>query len=123
MFNALRYTEEMERAGFTRSHAETSVKLLIDVMNENFATKSDILMLKSDLQSVESSIRELEYRLTIKLGSMLVIGLGVIATVCNVLLPGGSLSPGWWGSSCRTRINFSGFPGTKSINLGAGNFS
>jgi hypothetical protein len=84
MFNALRYTEEMERAGFTKSQAETSVKLLIDVMNENFATKSDILMLKSDLQSVESSIRELEYRLTIKLGSMLVIGLGVIATVMRI---------------------------------------
>jgi hypothetical protein len=96
MFNALKYTEELERAGFTRSQAETSVRLLIDIMNETFATKSDILMLKGDIESLRnelrtevktlaSCIRELDYKLTIKLGSMMVVGLGVIATLLRLM--------------------------------------
>jgi len=101
MFNALRYREELEEAGFSREQAEVSVRVLIDVMNENFATKSDLkeldLKLESSVQrleakidaradsleqkfdlkfeslhqKLESSWKELEYKLTIKLGVML----------------------------------------------------
>jgi hypothetical protein len=42
MLNAIKYTEELEKAGFTHSEAEASVKILVDVMNENFSTKSDL---------------------------------------------------------------------------------
>lgn len=51
MFNALKYTEELEKAGFTREQAETSVKLVVETMNENFATKSDLKELGWLLQS------------------------------------------------------------------------
>jgi len=51
MFNALKYTEELEKAGFTRAQAETSVKLLVDAMNENLATRSDLSELKFVLRS------------------------------------------------------------------------
>jgi hypothetical protein len=57
MFNALRYTEELERAGFSRSQAETSVKMLIDLMNENFATKNDLGELGSDMNTMLIAIR------------------------------------------------------------------
>jgi hypothetical protein len=46
-------------------------------MNENFATKSDLIELGMKL---ESSIRELDYRRTIKLGAMIVIAVGTVAT-------------------------------------------
>ena len=111
MFNALRYTEELERAGFTKNQAETSVKMLIDLMNENFATKSDLnvmeLALRSDMKAienslrsemkasenslrteikaVETSVRELEYKLTNKLGAMMVVGIGIIATLIKFM--------------------------------------
>jgi hypothetical protein len=51
MFNALKYTEELEKAGFTREQAEVSMKLLVETMNENFATKADFKELKWDTSS------------------------------------------------------------------------
>lgn len=60
MFNALKFTEELEKAGFSRTQAETSLKVLIEVMNENFALKSDLkateIALRSDMKTMESSI-------------------------------------------------------------------
>ena len=52
------------------------MKLLIDIMNENFTTKSDLKELELRLDSrihslelkTESGFKELEYKLTIKLG-------------------------------------------------------
>ena len=42
---------------------------------------SKIQRLDSRVQSVESSIKELEYKLTIKLGAMLVVSIGVFASL------------------------------------------
>ncbi len=106
MFNALRYTEDLEKAGFTGEQAKASLKILIEVMDESFATKSDLLITKSDLetqiravrtdlsaeiqlvrseiQSVRSDLKTLESTLTIRLGSMMVIGLGVITALIKM---------------------------------------
>jgi hypothetical protein len=71
MFNALRYREELEEAGFSREQAEVSVKVLIDVMNDNFATKSDLkeldLKLESSIQSLSAKIDSVEKRLEAKI--------------------------------------------------------
>src|SRR5262249_26828719 len=100
MFNMIKYTQELEEAGFTREQAETSVKLLIDVMNENFATKSDLketeMRLSASIHAVETkldssemrmnaSMRELEYKLIIKLGTLFTIAIGVCATLMKTL--------------------------------------
>jgi hypothetical protein len=111
MFNALRYTEELEKAGFSRDQAEVSVRVLIDVMNENFATKSDIkeldLKIDSAVQKIDSKIESVtqrldskidsvaqkldsridsaEYRLTIKLGAMLTIVVGVMTAIIKLI--------------------------------------
>ena len=100
MFNALKYTEELEKAGFTREQAEASLRLLVETMNENFAIKSDLKELEWKLeskintmesrldlriQSLESSIKEMEYKLTIKLGSMMAIAIGVTATLVRII--------------------------------------
>jgi hypothetical protein len=122
MFNALRYTKELEKAGFSHEQAEASVTILIDAMNDNFATKSDIKELDSKIDSAvkeldskidstvkelnskidsavkelnskidsnalkfESSLREMEYKLTIKLGTMLTLAIGVTATIVHLI--------------------------------------
>lgn len=100
MFNALKYSQELQKAGFSREQAEASVNLLVDVMDQNFATKADLKDLEhrmdirfSDLKSemdlrfskVESKFQELEYKLTIKLGAMLTVAVGAIATLNKVL--------------------------------------
>jgi hypothetical protein len=92
VFNALKYTQELEQAGFSREQAETSVKVLIEVMNDNFATKSDLKMeidsLRNEMHSgfneLKSEMRELEYKLTIKLGVMLTVAVGATATMMKL---------------------------------------
>lgn len=101
MVNALKYTKELEKAGFTHEQAETSVQVLFEVMDDNFATKADIkalelttkadfnaleLAMKADLKAevrtlehkmdlrfaeVDVKLHDLENRLTIRLGMML----------------------------------------------------
>jgi predicted nucleic acid-binding Zn-ribbon protein len=111
MFNALKYTEELEKAGFTRQQAEVSMRLLIDIMNENFATKADLksemLAIRTELKDVEwrldskiqavgtkiqsldtkldSSLKEMEYKLTIKLGTLMALSIGVTATLVKLI--------------------------------------
>lgn len=155
MFNALKYTEELEKAGFTESQAKASLKLIIEVMNESFSTKSDLnatkLELKADLvqlrselsadiisvrnelsaeiksvrnelgaeiknlrnevfaeinnvrneltseikrvewelgskiQSLDSNVKQLENRLTIKLGGMMVVTVGLAVTLMKLI--------------------------------------
>jgi hypothetical protein len=125
VFNALKYTQELEKAGFSREQAETSVRVLIDVMNENFATKPDLkelelavgadmkgleaglrsemkelgTELRSEMKEIESSLRsdmkalelstvtaikELDYKLTIKLGTMLTVAVGVMTALIKL---------------------------------------
>jgi hypothetical protein len=105
VFNALKYTQELE-AGFTRQEAEVSLKILIEVMNDNFATKSDLKIeidalrnemrsgfaevrsgfngVKSGFNEIRSEMRELEYKLTIKLGVMLTVAVGATATMMKL---------------------------------------
>jgi hypothetical protein len=93
MFNALKYTQELENAGFSRNEAEASLKILIEVMNDNFATKSDLkeLELRMDhrfqvqTQTLESKIQTIEYRLTIKLGTLMALSIGLTATLLQLM--------------------------------------
>jgi hypothetical protein len=110
MFNAIKYTQELENAGFTHNQAEVSMKILLDVMNENFATKIDIKELdakigsetqklesmisrlesrvtteiqrvENKIEKIDSKIEMMEYKLIFKLGSLIVISTGVMATI------------------------------------------
>ncbi|RLA61369.1 MAG: hypothetical protein DRQ88_06610 [Epsilonproteobacteria bacterium] len=129
MINALVYTEELEQKGFSAEQAKAAVKIWLELMNSEFATKSDlnsgftkmsaefkadisevkaelkadvsevkaefkadisevkldISEVKAELKSVEFKLEKkidgLESKLIIKLGSLMVIGIGVIATM------------------------------------------
>ena len=41
MIQVLWYTEELEKVGFSAQQAKTAVQLWMDLMDQNFATKSD----------------------------------------------------------------------------------
>lgn len=104
MMNAIKYMDELESKGFTQEQAKTSVNLWIELMNENLVSKNDLLEVKTDLLEVKNDIlelksevkdvvhkmdhgflsvrhemKEMESRLTIKLGTILVTGIGVLA--------------------------------------------
>jgi hypothetical protein len=42
MFNTLRYAKMLEEVGFSRQQAETSVKILVEIMEDKLASKQDL---------------------------------------------------------------------------------
>ncbi|HEY8280417.1 MAG TPA: DUF1640 domain-containing protein [Bdellovibrionota bacterium] len=68
MFNALNYTKKLESAGIPREHAEAHAQMMAEVIEDNLATKQDL--------------KELEYRLIIKLGTIM----GVLFTLTVAIL-------------------------------------
>ena len=55
MINLLRYTEELEKAGFSAEQAKRSVLVWTDFMDHHFATKNDLveLALKNEIAMKE----------------------------------------------------------------------
>lgn len=99
MMNAIKYMDELEQKGFTNEQAKTSVNLWIELMNENVASKNDLLEVKNELKedikdlihkmdkeflSVRHEMNDLESRLTIKLGGLMVTGIGIIALMLKL---------------------------------------
>ena len=64
MIHVLRYTEELEKVGFSTEQAKKSVQLWMDLMDQNFATKADFkehyFMTKTDLKDVQNEMKELK---------------------------------------------------------------
>jgi hypothetical protein len=124
MFNALKFSKELEEAGFSREQAEATVNIFYKFMEHNFATKeyighsldgirSEITDVRQELKSEMSELRQelkseisglrsgvkseiselryglqsLEYKMTIKLGSLLIGGLTIIGTLMKLWLP------------------------------------
>ena len=86
----------LQQAGFEEGQAEAVVTTVSDALNETVATKADLLTLetslrselqevRSELQEVRSELRALEQRMTIKLGGILVVGLGLITALDKLL--------------------------------------
>ena len=111
MIHVLRYTEELEKVGFTTEQAKKSVQLWMDLMDQNFATKADFkehyFMTKTDLSEVRSEMKEfkteiqsemkelrtefkadikaVEHTLTIRMGVMLGASIGLITALTTFI--------------------------------------
>jgi len=73
-FDTLAYAKRLREAGVPEPQAEAQSAALADALRQNageLATKADL--------------RELELRLTIKLGAMLVVAIGAVATLVKLL--------------------------------------
>ncbi len=65
-----------EQAGFTPEHAEAEAEALAEAVGSTeLVTRTD---LASELPDLRAELRELEQRLTIKFGSMLIVAVGII---------------------------------------------
>lgn len=51
MFNSLKYAKKLEDAGVTREQAEAHVQILTEVMETNFATKHDFIVLENAMSA------------------------------------------------------------------------
>lgn len=71
MFNTLKYAKQLQGVGVPTEQAETHIQILCEVMETNLATKHDI--------------KELEYRLTIKIISIIALANGLAVTVSKLI--------------------------------------
>ncbi len=74
MFNSLKYARMLEGGGFSREQAETSVNILVEIMEDKLATKQDI-------QNVMQYIEKTKSDLTLRMGTMLVASSLTVITV------------------------------------------
>lgn len=66
-FDTLAYAKKLKEAGFTEGQAEAQAEALRSVIDTNLATKQDL--------------KELESRITLRLGGLIVAGVGVLAVL------------------------------------------
>jgi hypothetical protein len=78
MFNALRYTKKLEEVGFTREQAEAHIEIMTEVIETNLATKQDMKDLRVEMA-------QLENRLTIKLGTIVSLAIGIAVTLAKLI--------------------------------------
>ncbi len=71
VFDTHAFVKEMAEAGMPEKQAEVLARSQATLINERLATKQDL--------------KELELRLTIRLGSMMVVAIGVVAALVKLL--------------------------------------
>ena len=85
MLDTLKYVNILESKGFTREQAEAQVGLVRDVMYEELATRQDLkdlrTELKADMAELRSDLKSLEFKLIIKMGTLMTIMTGIILAV------------------------------------------
>jgi hypothetical protein len=77
-FDTLKFANRLKDAGVPATHAEAEAKALSEVFETNLSE----LATKEDLRH---EIKELELRMTIKLGSIVIAGLGVMTLIFKFL--------------------------------------
>jgi len=65
------YDDKLKVASFTNEQAEVQAEVLAEHIDKRLAKKQDL--------------KELEYRLIIRLGGMMVIAIGIVATLVKLL--------------------------------------
>lgn len=84
-FDTLQYAKKLREAGFSEQQAEIQAEALREIIDDNVATKGDILALQRDIKAVEHALKATEerltYKLTIRLGSMIVAGIVVLGVL------------------------------------------
>lgn len=80
-FDTLKFARRLKDAGMDPRLAEEQAEAVAEALQinrEDLATKVDIADLRKEMQL-------LEQRLTIKLGAMLVVAVGIVATLVKIL--------------------------------------
>ena len=72
------YVKRLEAIGISREQAEIQVQVMAEIVDHNYATKQDFKDLKVDM---DHKFEQLENRLTIMLGSIMIFGLSGLAAL------------------------------------------
>ena len=102
-FDTLKFAKRLKEGGFTDQQAETLAQAEAEFIEQSLASKRDVkeleVALKRDIEELRGGVRrdiealradlkrdmkELEYRMTIKLGAMLAVAVGAMATLVKL---------------------------------------
>ncbi len=80
MSNPMKYIRDLEAAGFERNQAEAQVQMVLDAIEGDLVTKSDLAVFKEQVDNrfmqvhaeIRSQVKESELRLLTRLGFMMV---------------------------------------------------
>jgi hypothetical protein len=75
VFDTLENVKKLKAVGFSDAQAETQTRILADLVDEQLVTKPYL----------DERLKELEYRLVIRLGAMMVVAIGLVATLVKTL--------------------------------------
>ena len=84
-FDTHDFVKRLIGAGMPEAQAEILAKEQSRMVQERLANKQDIMEVQRAIQEVKRDIRELEQKLTIRLGAMLVVGVTVLAALDKLL--------------------------------------
>ena len=89
MNKALKYVKILEGTGVTREQAEAHVQIISDILEGDLVTKQDLLnsenALKLTMERLEHKMFQMESRMTIKLGSIVTVGIAVMTAILKLL--------------------------------------
>jgi len=87
-FDTLMYAKKLREAGVPEKQAEIQAEALKEIIDNNLATKQDILDLKREIKDVENNltrdIKEAMDKTIIRLGSLIVIAVTVLAAIIKL---------------------------------------
>ncbi len=81
-FDTLAYANKLKQAGVPDRQAEVQAEAMAELVEERLATKRDLSELE---ERIANRMNELEYRLTVRLGSMLVVAVSILAALVKLL--------------------------------------
>jgi len=86
-FDMLKFAERLEAGGFTHAQAKAAAEAFAATTGEDIATKTD---LRAEIAAVRGDIRELELRMTIELGGLIIAATGILLAALRYMSVGHS---------------------------------
>ncbi|MBI3247530.1 MAG: DUF1640 domain-containing protein [Deltaproteobacteria bacterium] len=74
-FDTYAYVKKLKAVGVSEEQAEVQAQAIADLVNDRLVTKEDL----------ERGLKELEYRLVIRLGVMMVTAVSILAVLVKLL--------------------------------------
>ena len=99
IFDTLHYANKLKAVGVPEKQAEVHAETMVEIISNNLATKQDLEPIKSELKrdilatnqnldlvknELKQNLKELELRMTIKLGGLMVCGLSILVILMKL---------------------------------------
>jgi len=81
MTDRLTLTRALESGGMDSPAAERIATAIYNAIHDNVATKADTAAIKADIAAVRGEMREMEQRIVIRLGGMIVVATGALIAI------------------------------------------